>query len=77
MVMEGGDWLAGGELELLKPIKWNDGLDQYRFTPRELKQKFKDMKAGPKTQTRVMLSLKKSPRRHFRMCHFFFLSEET
>ncbi|XP_061913935.1 bifunctional 3'-phosphoadenosine 5'-phosphosulfate synthase 2-like isoform X2 [Entelurus aequoreus] len=46
MVMEGGDWLVGGDLQVLEPIKWNDGLDQYRFTPRELKQKFKDMKAA-------------------------------
>lgn len=46
MVMEGGDWLVGGDLEVLERIKWNDGLDQYRLTPQELKQKFKDMKAG-------------------------------
>uniref|UniRef100_A0A8C6U4P9 3'-phosphoadenosine 5'-phosphosulfate synthase 2a n=1 Tax=Neogobius melanostomus TaxID=47308 RepID=A0A8C6U4P9_9GOBI len=45
MVMEGGDWLVGGDLEVLERIRWNDGLDQFRLTPRELKQKFKDMKA--------------------------------
>uniref|UniRef100_A0AAY4DAM5 Uncharacterized protein n=1 Tax=Denticeps clupeoides TaxID=299321 RepID=A0AAY4DAM5_9TELE len=45
MVMEGGDWLAGGDLEVLERIRWNDGLDQYRLTPAELRQKFKDMKA--------------------------------
>uniref|UniRef100_A0A7N9AQR3 3'-phosphoadenosine 5'-phosphosulfate synthase 2a n=1 Tax=Mastacembelus armatus TaxID=205130 RepID=A0A7N9AQR3_9TELE len=45
MVMEGGDWLVGGDLEVLERIKWNDGLDQYRLTPQELKQRFKDMKA--------------------------------
>ncbi|XP_064175905.1 bifunctional 3'-phosphoadenosine 5'-phosphosulfate synthase 2b [Anguilla rostrata] len=45
MVMEGGDWLVGGDLEVLERIKWNDGLDQYRLTPQELKQKFKAMKA--------------------------------
>ncbi|XP_048843444.1 bifunctional 3'-phosphoadenosine 5'-phosphosulfate synthase 2b [Brienomyrus brachyistius] len=45
MVMEGGDWLVGGELEVLERIRWNDGLDQYRLTPRELRQKFKEMKA--------------------------------
>lgn len=48
MVMEGGDWLVGGDLEVLERIRWNDGLDQYRFTPKELRQKFKDMKAGEK-----------------------------
>ena len=46
MVMEGGDWLVGGDLEVLERIRWNDGLDQYRLTPQELMQKFKDMKAG-------------------------------
>lgn len=46
MVMEGGDWLVGGDLEVLERIKWNDGLDHYRLTPVELKQKFKEMKAG-------------------------------
>uniref|UniRef100_A0A4W4H0C5 3'-phosphoadenosine 5'-phosphosulfate synthase 2a n=1 Tax=Electrophorus electricus TaxID=8005 RepID=A0A4W4H0C5_ELEEL len=45
VVMESGDWLVGGDLEVLERIKWNDGLDQYRLTPRELKQKFKEMKA--------------------------------
>ncbi|XP_030629442.1 bifunctional 3'-phosphoadenosine 5'-phosphosulfate synthase 2b isoform X2 [Chanos chanos] len=45
MVMEGGDWLVGGDLEVLERIKWNDNLDQYRLTPRELRQKFKEMKA--------------------------------
>ncbi|XP_073774028.1 bifunctional 3'-phosphoadenosine 5'-phosphosulfate synthase 2b isoform X2 [Danio rerio] len=45
MVMESGDWLAGGELEVLERIKWNDGLDQYRLTPQQLRQKFKEMRA--------------------------------
>lgn len=46
MVMESGDWLAGGDLEVFERIRWNDGLDQYRLTPRELRQKFKEMRAG-------------------------------
>ncbi|XP_058577701.1 bifunctional 3'-phosphoadenosine 5'-phosphosulfate synthase 1 isoform X2 [Neofelis nebulosa] len=45
MIMEQGDWLIGGDLQVLDRIRWNDGLDQYRFTPTELKQKFKDMNA--------------------------------
>ncbi|KAH0623576.1 hypothetical protein JD844_006482 [Phrynosoma platyrhinos] len=45
MVMESGDWLAGGDLFVLERIKWNDGLDQYRLTPLELRQKFKEMNA--------------------------------
>lgn len=48
MVMEQGDWLIGGDLQVLDRIYWNDGLDQYRLTPTELKQKFKDMNAGKK-----------------------------
>ena len=31
-----GDFLVGGDLEVLAPIKWNDGLDQYRLTPRQV-----------------------------------------
>lgn len=50
MVMEGGDWLVGGDLEVLERITWNDGLDNYRLTPKELKQKFKEMKAGEKNE---------------------------
>uniref|UniRef100_A0A671FUL8 3'-phosphoadenosine 5'-phosphosulfate synthase 2 n=1 Tax=Rhinolophus ferrumequinum TaxID=59479 RepID=A0A671FUL8_RHIFE len=45
MVMESGDWLVGGDLQVLERIRWNDGLDQYRLTPLELKQKFKEMNA--------------------------------
>lgn len=40
----------GGDLEVLERITWNDGLDHYRLTPKELKQKFKDMKAGEKNE---------------------------
>jgi hypothetical protein len=29
--MESGDWLAGGEVEILGRITWGDGLDQYRY----------------------------------------------
>lgn len=46
MVMESGDWLVGGDLEVLEKIKWNDGLDQYLLTPLALKQKFREMNAG-------------------------------
>ncbi|XP_063047606.1 bifunctional 3'-phosphoadenosine 5'-phosphosulfate synthase 2-like [Engraulis encrasicolus] len=45
MVLEGGDWLVGGDLEVFERIRWGDGLDQYRLTPKELKQRFKEMKA--------------------------------
>ena len=45
MIMESGDWLVGGELEVLDRVKWNDGLDQYRLTPTELRKKFQAMGA--------------------------------
>ena len=45
IIMESGDWLVGGELEVLEKISWNDGLDQYRLTPAELKKRFKDLNA--------------------------------
>eukprot|EP00092_Neocalanus_flemingeri_P023279 GFUD01025240.1.p1 GENE.GFUD01025240.1~~GFUD01025240.1.p1 ORF type:complete len:644 (+),score=218.70 GFUD01025240.1:192-2123(+) len=45
MISESGDWLVGGEVEVLGRIKWNDGLDHYRFTPTELRAKFKEMHA--------------------------------
>ncbi|XP_073698024.1 bifunctional 3'-phosphoadenosine 5'-phosphosulfate synthase 1 [Garra rufa] len=45
MVMESGDWLVGGDIQVLDRIYWNDGLDSYRLTPTELKQKFKEMNA--------------------------------
>ncbi|XP_046452990.1 bifunctional 3'-phosphoadenosine 5'-phosphosulfate synthase 2-like [Daphnia pulex] len=45
MIMASGDWLVGGELEVLNRIRWNDGLDEYRLTPTELKKTFHDMGA--------------------------------
>ncbi|CAK9300524.1 unnamed protein product [Gordionus sp. m RMFG-2023] len=45
MIYESGDWLVGGELEVFEKVKWNDGLDHYRQTPNQLRQKFKQMKA--------------------------------
>ena len=43
--MESGDWLVGGEVEALERIKWDDGLDKYRLTPQELRDRFKAMGA--------------------------------
>ncbi|XP_055877503.1 bifunctional 3'-phosphoadenosine 5'-phosphosulfate synthase-like isoform X2 [Biomphalaria glabrata] len=45
MIMESGDWLVGGDLEVLDRIYWNDGLDQYRLTPKELRQRFREIGA--------------------------------
>ncbi|EHA8586819.1 putative ATP sulfurylase 1, chloroplastic [Cocos nucifera] len=35
-----GNWLIGGDLEVIEPIKYNDGLDQYRLSPVELREEF-------------------------------------
>ena len=43
MVNESGDWLCGGDLEVLERIYWNDGLDDYRLTPLELRAKFRKL----------------------------------
>ncbi|XP_028144521.1 bifunctional 3'-phosphoadenosine 5'-phosphosulfate synthase [Diabrotica virgifera virgifera] len=45
MVYESGDWLVGGDVEVFQRIKWNDGLDKYRLTPKELRNKFRTMGA--------------------------------
>jgi len=44
-IMSSGNWLVGGELQVLERITWSDGLDQYRLTPQELKQKFKELQS--------------------------------
>jgi len=41
MIFDGGDWLCGGDLEVLRRIYWNDGLDKYRLTPKELRVAFR------------------------------------
>ncbi|KAL5557907.1 hypothetical protein UlMin_034118 [Ulmus minor] len=35
-----GNWLIGGDLEVLQPIKYNDGLDHYRLSPKQLRKEF-------------------------------------
>ncbi|XP_012262079.2 bifunctional 3'-phosphoadenosine 5'-phosphosulfate synthase isoform X3 [Athalia rosae] len=45
MVYESGDWLVGGDIEALERIKWNDGLDEYRLTPNEIRRKCQEMGA--------------------------------
>jgi len=41
-IYTGGDWLLGGEIELLQRITYNDGLDQYRLTPKEMYAAFEE-----------------------------------
>jgi len=45
MIEESGDWLVGGEVDVLGRITWGDGLDKYRLTPGELKDRFRQMNA--------------------------------
>nr|XP_010920274.1 ATP sulfurylase 2 [Elaeis guineensis]XP_010920275.1 ATP sulfurylase 2 [Elaeis guineensis]XP_029120092.1 ATP sulfurylase 2 [Elaeis guineensis] len=40
VISPAGNWLIGGDLEVLEPIKYNDGLDHYRLSPRELRKEF-------------------------------------
>lgn len=45
LIHDSGDYLVGGELEVLDRIKWNDGLDHYRLTPNEIRQRINEMEA--------------------------------
>ncbi|CAD1480532.1 unnamed protein product, partial [Heterotrigona itama] len=45
MIHESGDWLVGGDLEVLERIRWDDGLDRYRLTPNEIRRKSREMGA--------------------------------
>ncbi|CAF4845257.1 unnamed protein product, partial [Rotaria sp. Silwood1] len=45
MIMDSGDWLIGGDLEVVERVCWNDGLDQFRLTPNQLRQRFRDLQA--------------------------------
>ncbi|CAM6051619.1 unnamed protein product [Sphagnum compactum] len=40
-----GTWLVGGDLEVLERIKYNDGLDNYRLSPAELRAEFERREA--------------------------------
>jgi 3'-phosphoadenosine 5'-phosphosulfate synthase len=44
-ILPSGDWLLGGEVELLEPIRYNDGFDQYRLTVPQLQAKFAELGA--------------------------------
>ncbi|XP_052207780.1 ATP sulfurylase 1, chloroplastic-like [Diospyros lotus] len=39
-IASAGDWLIGGDLEVLEPIEYHDGLDRFRLSPAELRQEF-------------------------------------
>ena len=44
-IYSGGDWLIGGEIELLDRIRYNDGLDKWRLTAIEVMREFEAKKA--------------------------------
>lgn len=37
--------MVGGSLDVIERIVWNDGLDDIRYTPNELRAKWREMKA--------------------------------
>merc|ERR1711899_575039 len=45
MINESGDWLVGGATGAVDRITWCDGLDNYRLTPNELRERFKELDA--------------------------------
>ncbi|KAH0554522.1 bifunctional 3'-phosphoadenosine 5'-phosphosulfate synthase [Cotesia glomerata] len=45
LILEGGNWLLGGNIEVLERIRWNDGLDKYRLTPNEIRTRLREMNA--------------------------------
>lgn len=51
MIHSAGDWLIGGELRVLQRITWNDGLDQFRMTPREIRRKLQQMNVSNMIKT--------------------------
>ena len=44
--MESGDWLCGCDLEVLERIRWNDGLDEYRKTPKVISSRDSKVVSG-------------------------------
>ncbi|GAB4843312.1 Sigma1B-adaptin [Ancistrocladus abbreviatus] len=39
-IKKAGNWLIGGDLEVIQPIKYHDGLDRFRLSPAELRNEF-------------------------------------
>ena len=44
-IYNGGDWLIGGEIELLERIQYHDGLDKWRLTAPEVMKQFEEKNA--------------------------------
>ncbi|KAF7837951.1 ATP sulfurylase 1, chloroplastic [Senna tora] len=39
-ITDAGNWLIGGDLEVIEAIKYHDGLDRFRLSPAELRDEF-------------------------------------
>jgi len=37
-IMNQGDWLVSGDMDFLCRVKFNDGMDKYRMSPKEVKE---------------------------------------
>ena len=72
MIYDSGDWLCGGDLEVLGRIKWNDGLDDYRKTPNELRAKFREINVSCLTNTQKKYNAIKNCQL-LQFYHFFFV----
>ncbi|EPS59228.1 hypothetical protein M569_15580, partial [Genlisea aurea] len=40
VILPSGNWLIGGDLLVLDPVEYNDGLDHYRLSPKQLRIEF-------------------------------------
>eukprot|EP00811_Abedinium_folium_P033197 NODE_6180_length_1697_cov_28.762420.p1 GENE.NODE_6180_length_1697_cov_28.762420~~NODE_6180_length_1697_cov_28.762420.p1 ORF type:complete len:451 (-),score=138.95 NODE_6180_length_1697_cov_28.762420:345-1610(-) len=45
MIMNAGEWLIGGNVEVFERIRYNDGMDKWRLTPSELKATYAELGA--------------------------------
>ncbi|CAD6198120.1 unnamed protein product [Caenorhabditis auriculariae] len=45
LIMESGNWCLGGDVAVLREIKFDDGLNEFRKTPNQLRQIFKEKQA--------------------------------
>ncbi|KAG6423120.1 hypothetical protein SASPL_113505 [Salvia splendens] len=39
-ITHAGNWLVGGDLEVINPVKYEDGLDRFRLSPAQLRDEF-------------------------------------
>ncbi|KAF5736793.1 hypothetical protein HS088_TW14G00947 [Tripterygium wilfordii] len=39
-ITNAGNWLIGGDLEVIEPVKYHDGLDHFRLSPAKLREEF-------------------------------------